>query len=85
MLGQRTRNRNRISESLQTHARNRPPNTTAPPPQLVPELPYVDSSPSNGVVSRQPYIKRWGATWDARYGDGGLQALGPCRLRPRSG
>jgi hypothetical protein len=40
-------------------------------PQLVPELPYVDSSPSNGVVSRQPYIKRWGATWDSRYGDGG--------------
>lgn len=40
-------------------------------PQVNPTLPFVDSSPSNGVIADndQEYVKRWGDDWDWRYGD----------------
>eukprot|EP00899_Mesostigma_viride_P028250 jgi/Mesvir1/860/Mv17431-RA.1 len=34
-----------------------------------PNTPWVDSSPSNGVLSYDPYVKRWGSSSDPRYGD----------------
>lgn len=30
--------------------------------------PFVDTSPSNGLFSRDPYVKRWGHTNDIAYG-----------------
>jgi hypothetical protein len=34
-------------------------------------MPFVDSSPSNGVIAdnEREYVKRWGDDWDWRYGD----------------
>ena len=37
--------------------------------QIDPVRPYVDSSPSNGVTSLDPYTKRWGNPGDAKFGD----------------
>ena len=31
--------------------------------------PWVDSSPSNGVLTRRPYIKRWGDVQSPSFGD----------------
>jgi hypothetical protein len=36
---------------------------------LDPSRPWVDSSPSNGILSREPYIKRWGNPYDSHWGD----------------
>ena len=40
------------------------PGAVAPPP-----FAFVDSSPSNGVLSREPYVKAWGDTSDPARGD----------------
>jgi hypothetical protein len=34
-------------------------------------MPFVDSSPSNGVIADndREYVKRWGDDWDWRWGD----------------
>lgn len=39
--------------------------------QINPTIPFVDSSPSNGVIADndREYVKRWGDDWDWRYGD----------------
>ena len=37
--------------------------------KLDPARPWVDSSPSNGMISLEPYAKRWGDVWDSRWGD----------------
>jgi hypothetical protein len=37
--------------------------------QLDPGRPYVDTSPSNMLHAREPYIKRWGDPKDPRFGD----------------
>jgi len=37
--------------------------------QLDPHTPYVDSSPSNMLYAKDPYVKRWGNPQDAQYGD----------------
>lgn len=34
-----------------------------------PKRAWVDSSPSNGLISRDPYVKRWGQPGDLKYGD----------------
>lgn len=34
-----------------------------------PDRAWVDSSPSNGVISHDPYVKRWGHPGDLNYGD----------------
>lgn len=34
-----------------------------------PYLPFVDTSPSNGLVSSNPYVKRFGRVNDEHYGD----------------
>lgn len=36
---------------------------------LDPSRPYVDSSPSNGLLSQSPLLRRWGDPQDANYGD----------------
>lgn len=43
--------------------------TALPPGQIHPEVPFVDSSPSNGLEASAPYVKRWGDSSDARFGD----------------
>lgn len=45
------------------------PNPTGQVKRLDPGRPFVDSSPSNGVLSRQPYVKRWGNANDPARGD----------------
>jgi hypothetical protein len=37
--------------------------------QLDPGRPYVDTSPSSGLYSQLPYIKRWGNSGDNAAGD----------------
>jgi len=34
-----------------------------------PDRVWVDSSPSNGLISRDPYVKRWGQPGSLNYGD----------------
>jgi len=35
---------------------------------LDPARPFVDTSPSNGVFSHEPYVKRWGSSNGVAYG-----------------
>lgn len=37
--------------------------------KLDPDRPWADSSPSNGLVSKEPYVKRWGDPYSSIYGD----------------
>ncbi|KAA6427867.1 MAG: beta-mannosidase [Trebouxia sp. A1-2] len=37
--------------------------------EVDPEFPFVDSSPSNGLISKEPYVKRWGDASSPFYGD----------------
>ncbi|KAL6782296.1 hypothetical protein ACKKBG_A06260 [Auxenochlorella protothecoides x Auxenochlorella symbiontica] len=37
--------------------------------ELDPGVVYVDTSPSNGLLSSNPYVKRWGDVSDPAYGD----------------
>ncbi len=37
--------------------------------QLDPGRPYVDTSPSSGLHSTDPYVKRWGDPQDPAAGD----------------
>jgi hypothetical protein len=46
-----------------------PTHTHLLPAQVHPEVPFVDSSPSNGLEASTPYVKRWGDSSDARFGD----------------
>lgn len=34
---------------------------------LDPRRPWVDSSPSNQLVAKEPFVKRWGDVQDGRY------------------
>lgn len=55
---------------IQTHP-SRPPTKHKPPhpPSLDPARAWVDSSPANGLLSEDPYVKRWGYPGDLHYGD----------------
>lgn len=37
--------------------------------QVDPDVPFLDTSPSNGVVSFDPYVKRFGKVWNPQFGD----------------